>query len=216
MYIEYCLYDLSANEHEVKETIAQALKYSVDGISVFPAYIKSIKSLLGNDINLSCPIDYPMGLLDLKSRMIATEQAIKNGAKTIDILCPSVPLCNRKYDRFREDIKTIKDICLQNNVDLRYFLEYRIYSYELLYKMAQILCDFGVTTAFPSTGYFLDDIHDNILATALINKKNSNINIIVNGNIWNKKHLDMIKKANLYGIRVNSLNGLKLLTDQNN
>jgi deoxyribose-phosphate aldolase len=148
--------------------------------------------------------------------MIATEQAIKNGAKTIDILCPSVPLCNRKYDRFREDIKTIKDICLQNNVDLRYFLEYRIYSYELLYKMAQILCDFGVTTAFPSTGYFLDDIHDNILATALINKKNSNINIIVNGNIWNKKHLDMIKKANLYGIRVNSLNGLKLLTDQNN
>lgn len=50
-------------------------------------------------------------------------------------------------------------------------LEYRIYSYELLYKIAQILLDHGVTTILPSTGYLLDDINDNILACVLIHKK---------------------------------------------
>jgi deoxyribose-phosphate aldolase len=217
MYIEYAIYDTAVNETEFKSSLTEIIKYHPDSISVLPAYLKPAKGLLGDqsNIKLSCPIDYPMGLMDLKSRITATEQAIKGGVKIIDIVCPSIILSNRKYDRFREDVKTMHDLCSLSNIQLRYFLEYRIYSYELLYKIVSILYESGITTIFPSTGHFLDDIYDNILASALINKKVPSINIICNGNAWNSQHYTAIKKANLYGTRTCSLNGLKLLKDQN-
>lgn len=211
MQIEFSCYDISSNETEIKELLSQASKFRVDVISVLPAYQKIARSIITESIIISCPIDYPIGILDLKSRAIATENAIKNGAKTIDIVGPSYYLCNRKYDKFREDIRVIKELCDQYSVELRYFLEYRVYSYDLLYKAAQILLENGVLTILPSTGYSLDEINDNILASALINKKIPDINIICNGNIWQEKHVVSAQKAGLYGLRVNSINGLELI-----
>jgi len=213
MNIEYCYFDISSNDAELKDIVGSVLKFPVNCISVLPSYIKSVRGLTPDHIDIACPVDYPLGLLDIKSRFITTEIAIKNGAKIIDAVCPSYLLCNRKYDKFREDIKSLTNLCSQYNVQLRYFLEYRIYSYELLYKIAQILLDFGVSTVMPSTGYLLDDINDNVLASALINKKVPKINIIVNGNIWNQNQISMLQKANLYGLRVNSTNALSLLSN---
>lgn len=215
MYKEFALYDIAINELEIKNSIIEALKFDIEGISVLPMAVKAAKTYVHNKILLSCPIDYPMGLMDLKSRTHSVEQTIKLGANVIDLVVPSFFLCNRKYDKFREDIKTISSICLDHNVKLRYFLEYRIYSYDLLYKMSQILLDLGITHIFPSSGYLLDNIYDNLLAIALINKKVPNIKLICNGNIWHSDQCDMLKKANLYGLRVNTLHSLKLLKDHN-
>lgn len=214
MKIEYSYYDISSNETEIKNSIISSLKFPIQSISVLPSYTKFIHSIIPSDVHLSCPIDYPLGILDTKSRMFSIELAIKNGANIIDILCQSHILCNRKYEKLREDIRLIKEICsAHKDVKLRYILEYRVYSYELLYKVAQILLDLGIDTILPSTGYGLDDINDNILASALINKKVPNINIVCNGNVWNYTQIQTIQKANLYGIRVNSLNALQLLTN---
>ena len=213
MYKEYAIYDIAVNEIELKKSITEALKLDIDGISVLPMSVKTAKAYVDNDFTLSCPIDYPMGLMDLKSRAHAVEQAIKNGVNTIDLMVPSFFLCNRKYDKFREDIRTISSICSGSNIELRYFLEYRIYSYDLLYKMSQILLDLGVTRVFPSSGHLLDNIYDNLLAIGLINKKVPDMKIIFNGNIWYSDQCDMLKKANLYGLRVSSLYSLKLLKD---
>jgi predicted xylose isomerase-like sugar epimerase len=50
----------------------------------------------------------------------------------------------------------------------------------------------------------------------MINKKVPSINIISNGNVWNQNQVDNIKKASLYGIRVNSINALRLFNKKNN
>ena len=211
MYIEFSHYDISTNENEFKTIINDTLKYRVSLISVLPQYLKLAKSIVSKNTKLSCPIDYPLGLFDTESKLLAISSAIKLGTNCVEIVCPSYFLCNRKYDKFREDIKQITLLCLENNIEVRYFLEYRVYKYELLYKIAQILYGLGVNTILPSTGYLLDDINDNILAAGLINKKVPKINIVCNGNVWLDQHINLIKKANLYGIRVNSINGLDLL-----
>jgi deoxyribose-phosphate aldolase len=152
-----------------------------------------------------------MGVLDIKSRLSVIDFCLKNNVDIIEAVCPAQLLCNRKYEKFRDDIKQLTNLCSSLNVELRYVLEYRQYSYELLYKVAQILYDFNVKTIYPSTGYSLDDIGDNIIASALINKKVPNINIICNGNLWNSNHIKMVKNNQLYGLRTNSLNGLRLI-----
>jgi deoxyribose-phosphate aldolase len=153
-----------------------------------------------------------MGILDTNTRYDSILLAIKNGAKIIDIVCPVYYLCNRRYDKFREDVKNNLDLCQKNNVELRYILEYRLYSFELLYKIAQILVSYKITVSYPSTGYLLDDINDNITAAALITKKSTELNMICNGNLWNSNHLSLVQKANLYGLRVNSINALQLIS----
>lgn len=213
MNIEYACYDVAGNETEITNTITGAIKFKPGVISVFPQYIKTAKSL-SNNTRISSPIDFPLGILDTKTRLIATESAIKQGADIIELVCPSYFLCNRKYDKFREDIKQTLAMCVANKVELRYILEYRQYSYELLYKIAQILLDLGINIIYPSTGYLLDDINDNLLASALINKKVPNINIICNGNLWNDSQVKVVKNSQIYGFRVNSINGLNLFYNQ--
>ena len=208
-YIEYGYYDIAANENEVKESIVAASKYQPDLISVFPHYLKLAKNNLNNTA-LGCLVDYPLGLLDLKSRLLATEFAIKNGASVIELVAPTYYLCNRKYDKFREDVKCHLELCQENNVELRYIVEYRVFTLELLYKIGQILSSFGIRIMYPSTGYSLDDINDNLLACALIGKKNTDLKLIANGNVWNDKQIEIINKnIDLYGFKCHSINALQ-------
>jgi deoxyribose-phosphate aldolase len=211
MLLEYSYYDIASSDAEIQNNLTEALKYDIQTISVFPPYAKLAKSLTPASVKISCPIDYPMGILDLKSRLSAVDFCLKNNIDIIEAVCPAQLLCNRKYDKFREDIKQLSSLCSNLNVELRYILEYRQYSYELLYKIAQILRDFNIHTIYPSTGYSLDDIGDNIIASALINKKVPNINIICNGNLWNSNQIKLVKNNQLYGLRLNSLNGLQLI-----
>lgn len=210
MIIEYAHYDLASNDTEIKEELIQASKFAISTISVLPQSLKLAKSVIPEHILISSPIDYPTGCSDLRSRLNMCEYAIKNGAVKLDVVVPTHAICNRKYEKFRDDIKSILDLSIVHNVSVRYILEYRIFTYETLYKVAQILETFGVGEVFPSSGFFLDNITDNILAAGMINKKVPKMNIICNGNIWNLDQIGNINKLNLYGIRVNSLNGLDL------
>jgi deoxyribose-phosphate aldolase len=217
MKIEYCFYDTTYKDIEIIEHLNKVIKYSqVETVSVLPPYVKLVKNNLQSInpyLKISCPIDYPLGIMESVSRFAAAEKAVKAGAEIIDIVCQSSFLTNRKYDKVREDIQLMLSLSSEYNVKVRYILEYRQFTYELLYKISQILYDNKIDTIYPSTGYFMDDIFDNILASAMINKKVPNINIICTGNVWHKNQIETIKKSNIYGLRLNSLNGLALLSN---
>lgn len=213
MITEFSAYDLATSDEELKDTLKQIQHINLDAICVFLNHIKLVKNNFNNSqTKISTVIDYPLGISDTKSRLSSIESAIKQGADIINVVAQPYYLCNRKYDKFRDDIKQTKEICQKYNVELRYILEYRIFTYDLLYRVALILSGAGIQTIYPSTGYFIDDINDNILACALINKK-VKINIISNGNIWNQDQIQKIYKANLFGIKVNSVNALHLLQE---
>ena len=212
MEIEYSYYDIASSDDEIKANLAKAILYPISSVSVLPHFLKCAKTVVAKPTKLSTPIDYPMGILDLKSRLCAVEYAVKNGADIIEIVAPTHAMCNRKYEKIRDDIKANLDFCIEQGVELRYIVDYRIFHYDILYKIAQILISSGIGMIYPSTASSLDDIHDNIIASALINKKVPEIKIICTGNLWNSNQASIIKKANLYGIKVNSLNGLDLLT----
>jgi len=211
-YIEYAHYDIASNERETKTLVQEAAQFQPDTISVLPTYLRSIKNVCGDVTSLSTIIDFPYGIMDLKNRLSAVETAIKNGANIIEIVAPSFFLCNRKYDKFREDIDKTLDICTKNNVELRYVLEYRIFTLDLMYKASQILSVHGINVLYPSSGHSLDNLSDNILACGLISKKIDKIQFICNGNTWNDTHAELLHKNDqIYGIKCHTLNGLNLI-----
>jgi deoxyribose-phosphate aldolase len=215
MYTEYTCYDPSINEEEVKKNIMEAVKLSPDCISVHPYSIPYIKNLIPDTVFLSCVVDYPMGLSDINTRNSVVEQISKNQhVSMIDISMPSKLIVNRKYDKFREDIRSNLEICNNNNCMLRYLLEYRTFSHEILAKVCQILVSFGVEYVMPSSGFMLDDINDNIIAAKYLMSK-SKIKVICNGNVWTEKQVQNVIKSGVYGLRVSSIPALEILAKNN-
>lgn len=204
--IEYGHHDVASNENEVKNILTNVVTYPIDSVSVFPYYTKLAKIITENKCQLGTIIDYPFGLSDTETRVLSVANAISSGANIIQIVSPSSLLCNKKYDKFKKEIEAINNLCVENSVELRYVLEYRIFTSDLLYKLSYILSEHGVGTIYPSTNHLMDTISDNILVTMLLKKKNPKINIIVNGSAWTDDQINLIlANKNIYAYKTSNI-----------
>lgn len=217
--IEYASYDYSINETETSLNIETAIKHGVNSVSVFPFSINTLKNLdekiKSKNISTACALDFPYGLSDFKSRIFAASQVIKqkNDLTYLDVMIPTKAISNRKYDKLREEIKNLTELCGEHSIGIRYILEYRVFSHEVLAKVCQIMKEFGVQTIFPSTGIMLDNIDDNLIACNFLMAKSS-INTICTGNIFNQKHSVSTKKmTDLHGVRFFHLSTIELFNN---
>lgn len=212
-YIEYGYYDFDSNEKETKDSVSEAIKFSPSVISVLPQYVKAISKIVPDHINVGTIIDYPFGLSDFLAREDSVKTAIKAGAKSIEIVCPNHPLCNRKYDRFRLEIDCIKKICIDNMVDLRYIIDYKTYNLNLVHKVCEILYMKKLPTIYPSTGFIRDDISDNILVSMILQKRNPNLNVVITGQTWTDAHMDLIlSNDDIYAYKTTNIHSLEKIT----
>lgn len=207
-YHEYAIYDLDMSDIDIKDSVNKAIQYDIDCISVPFFYTKMVKSIVENKkIIVSNAIDYPFGFSDTKTRNSSIANAIDNGAQKIDIVFQNNYLSNKKYDKIRNDISTNIELCKKNNVDIYFYLEYRIFTHQALIKACSILMEFGIDKIYVSTGHMLDDISDNIIAYDLLKQK-SNIKPIFTANIWTKNHISILNKNKISQIRFTNINSI--------
>lgn len=209
-YIEYSLYDLDYSEEEIKHNVERAVALGIKNLSVPYAWTKFCRSIIKDSgISISNAIDYPLGVLDTKTRNSAIINAIDNGADKIEIVIQNNYLNNKKYDKIRADIKSNYEICQQKNIPIQYFLEYRIFTHQSLIKACNILLETPIDTVYTSTGHMLDNVEDNIVASVLLEQK-TQIKTIFTGNVWNKKQVEILKKNNIQRIRSKTIHGIDL------
>jgi deoxyribose-phosphate aldolase len=207
MNIDFAIIDTDLNESQVKELIKKAISYSIVNSITVPHYlIKYAKNI--PEIDISCFIDYPMGIADSSTRLYAIEQAHKSGANTVDIVMPQNLAANRKYDKIREDVKNVAELCTKLNIKPRYILEYRIFDHHCLKKICEIFDHNKISYVYPSTGYFIDNLADNILAGIFLHQNSKDLNIYCTGNIWTNKHFETMEKSGLFGFRTTSIHTL--------
>lgn len=214
MIIEFSYYDFTEEERQAKAIIEQATKFNPSAIFVLPYYLKLAKKIVPTNIQTGCIVDYPFGLSNLSSRIneIKTIKSIQ--PDIINVVCPTNVLCNRKYDKFREEIDLVLEELSETNIKIRYILEYKIYSLNLIHKIADILHQKNINVIYPSSGYLLDNISDNLLASFLINKKHPSIKIICNGPAWTNKQILSVTKNKIYGFQTSNIHTLKNISEK--
>lgn len=206
MYIDFAIIDTDTAENSAKDTIKYLIDNSlVNSITVPYYFSKLVKPYLATGLDFSCFIDFPLGISDSKTRITAADQAIKSGFNTIDISMPQNLAANRKYDKIRDDIKSISDLKINDNISIRYMLEYRKFDHYCLKKICEIFDNLGIRYIFPSTGYFIDNLADNILASIFLYNNSKDLKIICTGNMWQDKHFETIIKSGLFGFRTSSV-----------
>jgi len=210
MYIDFALIDAGITETEAKDLIKYVVNKDLTNSITVPFYfIKLLKPYITNGLDCACLIDYPLGISDIPTRASAVYQAIKAGFNTLDISMPQNLASNRKYDKIRDDIESIVNIKGDSKINIRYILEYRKFDHHCLKKVCEIFENFGIKYVFPSSGYFIDNIADNILASIFLLKNSKDINIICTGNAWRDQHYETIINSGLFGFRTFSVNTLE-------
>lgn len=209
MYIDFAFTETDISDADAKKIIAEIATYPVNSITAPHYLIKSFKPLISDAQILSCLIDYPLGLSDTKTRRCAIEQAFKAGANCVDIAMPQNLAANRKYDKIRDDIKIAQEFCVENNILMRYVLEYRMFDHHCLKKICEIFEQHHIINVFPSSNFFLDNLADNILASLFLHQNSKDLNVICTGNVWANKHFETLSKSGLFGFRTTSIHSLK-------
>lgn len=202
MYVDFAIISTDINDKQAKQQISEVIKLGVDGISLPFYLIKVCKNLIDTEVtDLSCFIDYPLGVSDTKTRVCAVQQAISIGVNTVDITMAQNLAANRKYDKIREDIEKIQEVCLESKTKIRFILEYRLFDHRCLKKICEIFDSYNIQYAFPSTGFFLDNLSDNLIACSFLHQNSKEINIICSGDSWLEKHFNIVYKSGIYGLR---------------
>jgi deoxyribose-phosphate aldolase len=210
MFIDFAIIDTDIIDKEAKNQLSEAIGFGANSITVPHYLVKSAKNAIKkSNVCLSCFVDFPLGISDQKTRVYAVEQAIAAGVNTIDITMPQNLAANRKYDRIRDDILSIKDVCVSQKINIRYILEYRIFDHKCLKKICEIFDDNQISFSFPSTGFFLDNLADNIIASSFLHQNSKEINVISTGNLWTENHFSILNKSGVYGFRTFSIHVLK-------
>jgi deoxyribose-phosphate aldolase len=210
MYLEYYINTIDEKDINIKKDIEELIKKTSNrNLVATPYYAKLIKKNFPK-LSIGCFIDYPLSNADYNFRSSMIADIIKHGIDYINITVPFYYLVNRKYDKIREDIK--QNIEAANGTEIRYILEYRKFDHQILTKICNILMYGGIKTIYPSTGFFIDNLEDNIIACAYLHKKTS-INTIINGNCWSKKHCTNVIDSGMFGFSTNNLSSLKNIYD---
>ena len=211
MKIEYALHDIESNDKGFKKHLNSVLEYPIRQISVLPQHIRIAKRLMPKHMHLTSPIDYPLGISSDKIRRDMIQFAIDSGVDGVEIVAPNKLLCNRSYTQIQSEITNNFNICVENMVDISYVLEYRRFSFTSLARIAKTLSNNSVNKFYVSSGNMIDDVHDHIIAVAVLQKESPDAIVPYNGNLWLKEHLDLIYESQIKSIRTRSLNALDII-----
>lgn len=207
MYLDFCTYNRTSNKSidAELEDIFLAIHLGFDNVSVPIRILREIKSLLkGTKITIASPVDYPFGDSEKTPRSHQTLRALKAGASIIDLVGNNYYIYNKSYKKFSEEIKEHLKICLDYGAELRVLLDSSKYEPSRMISLSKTLEDSGIEYVIPSTGFYRDDIYDNIITAMSIESK-TNIKSIVSGHMWLSKHYDTAVGGKFFGLRAYSL-----------
>lgn len=210
MNIEFQMLDETLSNKNIKDMSDTIDALNINKICVLPSQISIFRKYLSNRIKLSTMVDFPFGILSTKTRNDLVTQYIKAGVDSVEILAPSYMMINKQYVGLKNDIVSNYELCLEAKVDISYVLEYRTYSYDLLYKICKILTTNNINSLYISTGHKIDDIYDHLIAMAMIQKNVPEANIVPNGHIFSQKHADLIQNTKIPTVRLHSMNCVEL------
>lgn len=210
MNIELQMLDETLSNKNIKDMSDAIDTLNINKICVLPSQISIFRKYLSNKIKLSTMLDFPFGILSTKTRNDLVTQYIKAGVDSVEILAPSYMMINKQYVGLKNDIVSNYELCLEAKVDISYVLEYRTYSYDLLYKICKILTTNNINSLYISTGHKIDDIYDHLIAMAMIQKNVPEANIVPNGHIFSQKHADLIQNTKIPTVRLHSMNCVEL------
>ena len=95
---------------DIKKLCDEAIEYKMASVCVPPCYIKKIKDIYGDNINVCTVIGFPLGYNSTEVKVAETKKAIQDGAGEVDMVINICELKNKNYEYVENEIKALREV----------------------------------------------------------------------------------------------------------
>lgn len=127
-YIDHTVLKAVATVDDIKKLCSEAKEYGFYSVCVNGAYVSLCKSELQNtDVKIASVVGFPLGTMEISSKVYESKKAIQDGANEIDMVINVGMLKSKEYSYVEEEIRQIKqaigDNVLKVIIETRYLTE---------------------------------------------------------------------------------------------
>ncbi|WMJ23916.1 deoxyribose-phosphate aldolase [Paludicola sp. MB14-C6] len=149
--VDHTLLLQTATWEEIKKICDDGVKYGVASVCIPPSFVKRAAEYLGEKLTVCTVIGFPNGYNTTATKVFEAKDAIKNGAKEIDMVINIGDLKDKNYQAVENEIQQLKVAC-GNNV-LKVIIETCLLTEEEKIKMCELVTNAGADFIKTSTGF---------------------------------------------------------------
>lgn len=143
-----------ATDQEFEKFCNEAKEMKVKMVAINSVPIKLCKKLLkGSPIHVGAAISFPFGQTTIEMKIAETKQAIKDGADEIDYVINISKAKMHDWDYIEQEMKSIVDVCNQNNVISKVIFENCYLTKDEIKKLVEIAKKIKPNYIKTSTGF---------------------------------------------------------------
>lgn len=152
-YIDHTILKPEANENDVEKVCREALEYGFASVCVNPCYVKLAYSILKDSpIKVCTVVGFPLGASTTAVKVCEAEEAIKNGAKEIDMVLNIGALKGGDIEYVKNDIEAVAKVC-KGKALLKVIIETCLLSDEEKIQACEVAKLAGADYVKTSTGF---------------------------------------------------------------
>jgi deoxyribose-phosphate aldolase len=152
--IDHTLLRPDATEDDVRKLCEEALQYKFASVCVNPTYISFAASILrGSPVEVCSVVGFPFGTHSPEIKAMETRQAIRNGAKEIDMVINIGALKSGNDDLLFRDIRAVVEACEDGAALSKVIIEAALLNDEEKVKACQVARRARADYVKTSTGF---------------------------------------------------------------
>ena len=160
-HVDHTLLTQTATWDEIKQILDDAMKYKVASACIPASFVKDAVDYVDGRLPICTVIGFPNGYATTASKVFMARDAVKNGAKEVDMVINIGWLKDKKYAEIEAEISAIKEAV--GELVLKVIIETCLLTDEEKIKMCEIVTSaradyIKTSTGFSKAGATFDDI----------------------------------------------------------
>ena len=153
-YFDHTLLKPEATEEQIDKLCEEALEYDFYSVCVNTCYVgRCADKLMGSDVKVAAVVGFPLGACTTAAKAFETEEALKDGAREIDMVLNVGMFKSGDYDYIRDDIKAVVLAAEPYGAKVKVILETCLLSAEEIEEACKLAMDAGADFVKTSTGF---------------------------------------------------------------
>ena len=149
--VDHTLLQQTATWEEIREICEDAVSFHTASVCIPPSYVRQAAEYLNGRIPVCTVIGFPNGYQTTAVKCFETEQALKDGAKEIDMVINLGWVKDGRYDLVEDEIRSVKRMC--GDHILKVIIETCLLTEEEKIRMCQVVTASGADYIKTSTGF---------------------------------------------------------------
>lgn len=163
-FIDHTLLKPDSSAQQVDVLCSEAVQYGFASVCILPWHVARAAGILaGSKVPVCTVVGFPLGAHTTTSKVAETVDAIKRGAREIDMVASITALKSGLLDDVLSDIRAVTDACHDRGVLLKVIIETCLLTNDEKKRMCAIVTQAGAdfiktSTGFSTGGATLDDV----------------------------------------------------------